>query len=210
MDTAARWNVVGMAVRIESEAGGGGTPLPADDFDLMERVAEGDPRAYRLLVERHLRKVHSLAFRLLGSRAEAEDVAQETFTRLWQGASGFVPRAKVSTWLYRIAHNLCIDRIRRRRESDQPALLDAVPASGRPSLHLHNKQRAEAVHTALDELPERQKVALTLTHYEGMSHAQAAEVIGVSVRALESLLARGRRALRESLAALVDDEGRGS
>jgi RNA polymerase sigma-70 factor (ECF subfamily) len=171
-----------------------------DDAVLMERIAGGDPGAYRELVERHVRGVHVFVYRMLGNRAEAEEVCQESFLRLWKQASTYVPRAKPSTWLYRIAHNLAVDQLRRRRRHVGDGV-DELPASGRPSLHLHDKQVAEAVQRALEELPERQRAAISLVHYQGMSNAEAAEVLGVKLRALESLLARGRRLLRELLAA---------
>jgi RNA polymerase sigma-70 factor (ECF subfamily) len=207
-DLSPLWNSIagssgGLRARVAPE----GSVVPATDLDLMERVAGGDPRAYRELVERHLRGVHVFVYRMLGSRAEAEEVCQETFLRVWKQAGTYVARAKPSTWLYRIAHNLAVDRIRRRREGAHPLGLEEVPTSERPSLHLHDKQVAEAVQRALDELPERQRAALSLVHYQGMSNAEAAEVLGVKLRALESLLARGRRQLREQLAAF-HSEGR--
>lgn len=177
------------------------------DLELFERVQSGDPRAYRALVERHVRGIHAFAYRMLGSRAEAEEVCQESFLRLWQQADTFVVRAKLSTWLYRVAHNLAIDRLRRRREGSHPVGIEEVPASERPSLHLHDKQVALAVERALAELPERQRAAIGLVHYQGLSNAEAAEVLGVNVRALESLLARGRGQLRERLKHLRSAEG---
>jgi RNA polymerase sigma-70 factor (ECF subfamily) len=178
-----------------------------DDDQLITRVQSGDPRAYRELVERHVRGVHAFVYRMLGSRAEAEEVCQESFLRLWKHADTFVARAKPSTWLYRVAHNLAIDRLRRRREAAHPLGIEEVPGSDRPSLHLYDKQVAEAVERALGELPERQRAAISLVHYQGMSNAEAAEVLGVKVRALESLLARGRLQLRERLADFKSREG---
>ncbi len=180
---------------------------PQNDAELLERVASGDPRAYRDIVERHVRGVHAFVYRMLGNRAEAEEVCQESFLRLWQQADTFVARAKPSTWLYRVAHNLAIDRLRRRRETSHPAGIEEVPNSERPSLHLYDKQVAEAVERALAELPERQRAAISLVHYQGLSNAEAADVIGVKVRALESLLARGRQQLRERLADFRTREG---
>jgi RNA polymerase sigma-70 factor (ECF subfamily) len=173
----------------------------------MERIVGGDARAYRELVERHVRGLHSFVYRMLDNRAEAEEVCQESFLRLWKQSTTFVPRAKPSTWLYRIAHNLAIDQLRRRRRNHSEGI-DELPASGRPSLHLHDKQVAEAVQRALGELPERQRAAIGLVHYQGMSNAEAAEVLGINVRALESLLARGRRQLRRELAPYQASEGR--
>jgi RNA polymerase sigma-70 factor, ECF subfamily len=181
--------------------------VPQDDAELLERVASGDPRAYRELVERHVRGVHAFVYRMLGSRAEAEEVCQESFLRLWKQADNFVAHAKPSTWLYRVAHNLAIDRLRRRREASHPTGIEEVPTSERPSNHLYEKQVAEAVERALAGLPERQRAAISLVHYQGLSNAEAAEVLGVKVRALESLLARGRRELRDKLAEFRAREG---
>lgn len=178
-----------------------------DEHALVARVAEGDVRAYRQLVDRHLTGINAFLVRLLGNRAEAEEVAQETFLRLWSKAGSFVPRAKPSTWLYRVAHNLAIDRLRRRREAPSDALADEMPASGRPSLHLEQKQLAVAVQAALADLPERQRAAIELVHYQGMTTAEAAEVMDVGEHALESLLARARRKLRETLAHVEREPG---
>jgi RNA polymerase sigma-70 factor, ECF subfamily len=178
-----------------------------DEHALVAKVADGDVRAYRQLVDRHLTGIHAFLVRLLGNRAEAEEVAQETFLRLWSKAGSFVPRAKPSTWLYRVAHNLAIDRLRRRREAPSDVLADEVPASGRPSLHLEQKQLAVAVQSALADLPERQRAAIELVHYQGMSTAEAAEVMDVGEHALESLLARARRKLRETLAHVGREQG---
>ncbi len=178
-----------------------------DDAALLERVQGGDPRAYRELVERHVRGVHAFVYRMLGSRAEAEEVCQESFLRLWKHADTFVARAKPSTWLYRVAHNLAVDRLRRRREASHPLGIEEVPSSERPSLLVYDKQVAAAVDASLSALPERQRAAISLVHYQGMSNAEAAEVMGVKVRALESLLARGRQQLRELLADFKSREG---
>ena len=174
-----------------------------NEVQLIELVAGGDVRAYRQLVDRHLRGIHAFAYRMLGSRAEAEEICQETFLRLWEHAGRYVPSAKPSTWIYRIAHNLSIDRLRRRREPSSGVRPDELPGSERPSGLFLERQVADAVQKALSELPERQRAAMGLVHYQGLSNAEAAEVLGVGVRALESLLARARRQLRESLAALA-------
>jgi RNA polymerase sigma-70 factor, ECF subfamily len=172
----------------------------SDEVGLIELVATGDVRAYRQLVDRHLRGIHAFAYRMLGSRAEAEEVSQETFLRLWEHAGRYVPQAKPSTWIYRIAHNLSIDRLRRRRERPSAVAPDDLPGSERPSGLFHERQLAEAVQQALAALPERQRAAIGLVHYQGLSNAEAADVLGVGVRALESLLARARRQLRDNLA----------
>ena len=173
----------------------------AHEFNLLRRVADRDTAAYRELVDAHLPRIARFAERLLGNRAESEDVAQETFMKLWTSAATFTPQARPSTWLYRIAHNACIDRLRKRRAETE--LGESTAAADRPSGLFARKQTSEAVQKALAELPERQRAALTLVHYEGLSGDEAAAVLEISVEALESLLARGRRALRESLRALA-------
>lgn len=166
----------------------------------MRDIARGDPSAYRAMCDRFLVPIHRFAQRMLGSEAEAEDVAQETFLRIWQHASRYTPNAAVSTWIYRIARNLCIDRIRRRK--DDSHRISQIDVEERPSLLLARKELSAQVEEALQELPDRQRMALCLVHYEGLSQSEAADVMEVGVLALESLLARGRRTLRKRLAAL--------
>lgn len=181
------------------------TGQAAAEAELMRHIGDGDGKAFRQLVDAHGDSVLNFCQRMLGSRAEAEDATQETFLRAWNHASTWTPRAKLVTWLYRIAQNLCVDRLRRRREKlDDEA--DA-PTSMRPSLLLQRKRVAEAVTAALDELAPRQRVAVTLVHFQGLSNAEAAAAMDVEVDALESLLARGRRKLRQSLKTLAPDMG---
>ena len=168
----------------------------AHEHSLMRRVADRDIAAYRELVDANLPRIARFAERFLGNAAEAEDVAQETFLKLWTAASSFTPQAKPSTWLFRIAHNLCIDRIRKRRVE---APLSEQSGADRPSGLFARKRTSEAVQRALAELPERQRGAITLVHYEGLSGDEAAGVLEISVDALESLLSRARRSLRERL-----------
>jgi RNA polymerase sigma-70 factor (ECF subfamily) len=172
----------------------------ADDLSCVQRVGRGDQRAYRALVDRYLGGITRFALRLLRDQGEAEEVAQETFLRLWTEARSFEPRAQPKTWLYRIARNQCIDRLRKRRVHGQEQELSDESESGdRPSGLFARKETAERVEQALASLPERQRAALTLVHYEGLSGAEACEVLELSAEALESLLARGRRSLREQL-----------
>jgi RNA polymerase sigma-70 factor (ECF subfamily) len=170
-----------------------------DEIDLMRRTANGDAAAFRTLADAHVRRIMSYAHRLLNDRTEAEDVAQETFLRLWKEAGRYEPRARVSTWLHRIAHNLCVDRLRARHAQSSDGLEDER-ASQEPGGLLDQKMAASAVERALAALPERQRAAITLVHYQELGNIEAADVLGISVEALESLLARGRRTLREALA----------
>ena len=184
------------------------TDPTSDDLACVQSVGRGDARAYRRLVDRYLLGITRFAARILNDAGEAEEVAQETFLRLWTEAAGFEPRAQPKTWLYRIARNQCIDRLRKRRTRGGAALpldegaADASSGEDRPSLLFARKQTALRVEQALDALPERQRAAITLVHYEGLSGAEACEVLEISLEALESLLTRGRRGLREQLSEL--------
>ncbi len=169
-----------------------------EDGELMSRVSAGDQTAYRELSAKYLERVLNYSYRIVGSRADAEEVTQEAFLRLWKDAEKWKPNAKVSTWLFRVAHNLCIDRMRRRKHtSDQE--VELATDSVRPSRVLSRRVVADAVREAVDDLPERQREALMLSHYEGMGNPEIGEVLGVSVEAVESLLGRARRSLRATL-----------
>lgn len=169
------------------------------DLDQITRAAAGDAAAVRALVNRYSPGVLALATRMLGDSAEAEDVTQETFIRAWKALPGWEPRAKFSTWLHRVALNLCYDRLRKKREVLPDELPDrADPAPG-PQDALDQSQRVRAVESAISSLPERQSAALTLCALQGHSQSEAAEIMEISVEALESLLARARRTLRAQL-----------
>ncbi|HEX5100097.1 MAG TPA: sigma-70 family RNA polymerase sigma factor [Polyangiaceae bacterium] len=178
-----------------------------DDALLVLRVGEGDVAAYRALVERYAAKLSRFAERLLRDGTEAEDVVQETFLRLWQRASEYQPKARVTTWLHRITHNLAVDRLRARGRTLPLPEEEEMPVSARQPTLLDEKRRVVALEAALAALPERQATAIVLVHLHGLTGAEAAEVLGVGMEAVESLLARGRRALKSELTGLVKAEG---
>ncbi|MEO5620962.1 MAG: RNA polymerase sigma factor [Cypionkella sp.] len=173
------------------------------DEALLVLYANGDPDAARLLTGRLLPRVMGYAGRLLGDRTEAEDVAQEAMLRLWKIAREWrADEAKVSTWVYRVAGNLCTDRLRLRQRRRSEALDDvAEPESGAPSAvaGLIEADRMAALDAALASLPERQREAVVLRHIEGLSNPEIAEVLQIGVEAVESLTARGKRALAAAL-----------
>jgi len=167
-----------------------------DDEDLLARYARGDAEAARALTLRLTPRVLAHAVRLLGDRAEAEDVTQEALLRLWRMAPDWRRgEARVSTWLYRVTANLCTDRLRRRRGSaldDLPEIADgAEPVEAR----MQRGARAEALQAALMQLPERQRQAVVLRHIEGLGNPEIARIMDIGPRAVESLTARGKRAL---------------
>jgi RNA polymerase sigma-70 factor (ECF subfamily) len=172
---------------------------PADDV-LLRRFASGDAAAARALTLRLTPRVHAHAMRLLGDRAEAEDVTQEALLRLWRIAPDWREgEAKVSTWLYRVTANLATDRLRKKRG----VALDSVPESEDdaqgPAGILQDKARAEALQRALAALPGRQRQAVVLRHLEGLGNPEIAGIMEISAEAVESLLARGKRALTAAL-----------
>ena len=175
------------------------------DEELLARVARGEPAAVRALTARKLPRILALAGRILGERSEAEDVAQEAMLRAWKQAGRWTPgKARFDTWLHRVALNLCNDRLRRRRETLMPAPPDKADDGPAPDRGLHAADVGRRVAAAMQALPERQREAIVLCHYQEISNIEAAELMGVSVDALESLLARGRRALRAGLADLAE------
>ena len=177
-----------------------------DDTALLARVAAGEAQAFRGLVDRHLPTVLAIARRMLRDDAEAEDVAQEALLRLWRNAAALeLGAGGVRPWLRRVASNLCIDRVRSRRNT---TAVDQVPEQAEPASqvrHLVERDLSARVDAALKALPERQRLAITLFHYEGMSQIEVGEMMGISDEAVESLLARARRTLKVSL----KDEWRG-
>ena len=171
------------------------------DEDLVRRVGQGDPAAIQAMVARKLPRMLALAQRMLGDPVEAEDVAQEALLRAWRQAPRWVPgKAKFDTWLHRVALNLCYDRLRRRREVPTAALPERPDEGPAPDRGLIAADTGAAVNAALARLPDRQREAIVLCHYQELTNIEAAGLMEVSIEALESLLSRGRRALRLALA----------
>jgi len=177
---------------------------PSDEA-LMALVAQGDEGAFRRLAARHTAPSLRLAGRMTGNLAEAEDVVQEALLRVWRAADRWRPTAAFRTWLYRIVVNLCIDRGRRPSLAPLDDAGDpADPAPG-PAAALEQGRMARRVAAAVADLPERQRIALVLTYYEGLGNEETARVLDTSVGGVESLLVRARRSLKTSLAGLMDE-----
>jgi len=178
------------------------------DEALLVLYANGDFAAAQALMLRLTPRVLGYATRLLNDHAEAEDVAQDAMMRLWKVAPEWRQgEAKVSTWLYRVVSNLCTDRLRKRRTVALESV--AEPEDGRASVvqGMIEQERAVALDAALATLPERQRQAVVLRHLEGATNPEIAQVLEISVEAVESLTARGKRALTVALADRRKDLG---
>lgn len=175
------------------------------DAALMAGIASGDIGALGVLVRRHQSAALAMAYRILGRWDQAEDVAQDAFLRVHRAAASYIPSAAFTTWLYRIVVNLCQDVLRKRRgEIEPPGDLSNGKTVG-PEAALGRSERVEAVRRAVTALPERQRIAVVLHRYTGLSHAEIAESTGWTVSAVESCLVRAYARLRECLADLKED-----
>lgn len=174
------------------------------DADLVKAIGSGDMDALGELVGRHQQKIRALAYRTLGCWDLADDVAQEVFLRVHRSADNYQPKAKVSTWLYRIAVNLCLDVLRRSKRAPDRLPGDVnLPVAVGPD-PLETSERVEIIRHAVADLPDRQRIVLNLHRYEDLSHQEITEVTGWSQSAVESLLVRAYANLRKSLAKLIE------
>jgi RNA polymerase sigma-70 factor, ECF subfamily len=173
-----------------------------DDVALMGRIAAGDAASFRVLASLYSARLFAYCKRLTGSASIAEDLVQEVFLRVWTRANSYEPRAKLSTYLFHIAHNLAIDELRKAK-SRGSEVDEELPGSERnPERSLLRKQASLRLEEALLLLAERQRAALLLKYSDHLSQAEVAEVLGLSEEATESLLARARKTLR----ALMNEE----
>ncbi|MGP1273930.1 MAG: RNA polymerase sigma factor [Caulobacterales bacterium] len=173
---------------------------PDSDAALARALARGEPAAMQGFVARTLPQITGIARRMLGDGAEAEDVAQETYLRVWRNADRWKPgAAKFDSWVMRIAVNLCYDRLRKRREAQMPEGLDRETGEAGADARLAAEDSRKSVLAAVAALPERQRLALELCHFQELGNIEAAGIMEVSVEAMESLLSRARRTLRERL-----------
>jgi RNA polymerase sigma-70 factor (ECF subfamily) len=168
------------------------------DEELMEQVKKGDRASFSELVTRHTNKFYGLAYRMLASREEAEDTVQESFLMLWASPEKWDSgrKAKFTTWFYRVVANACLDRKRKARGVTPGEDFDPPDTGMGTEQILENRNKREDMERHIAELPDSQQTALTLCFYEGVSNREAAEIMGLSVKALESLLMRAKATLR--------------
>ena len=171
------------------------------DAELLMRFSKGDCAAAKALTSRLAPVVFAQAFRMLGDRTEAEDVTQESLLRLWKIAPDWdANRAKITTWLYRVTSNLCIDRLRKSNRNSGDEVPELADDTSGVDCKLQITARAQALQHALQTLPGRQRQAMLLRHIEDLSNPEISDIMEVSVEAVESLVSRGKRALAITLA----------
>lgn len=175
-------------------------PDERTDETLLSGIAAGDMRSLRTLSDRHSGKIFALSYRMLGSADEADEVAQEALIRIWKNAGGWEPgRAAFTTWLHRVVTNLCLDRLRRRKggaELDEALLPPVEPIAEE---RIAGQELGAIMAEGIASLPDRQRAALVLFHYEELSVSEIAAVLETTVASVESLLARARRSLKQRL-----------
>ena len=191
-----------------------------DDTQLMLRFQEGNEKAFEEIVRRHQKKVLNLAYRYLGANYSfAEDVAQEVFVRVCKSRESYRPSAKLSTWIFRIAINICLNEQRRMRpvqfpssrgagDEDSGDFERAGPPDDKslsPKEALEREELRLKVRTAISRLPEKQRLAIILNRYEHMSYEETADVLGCSLDAVKSLLFRARESLKKWLSKYMED-----
>lgn len=169
------------------------------DLSLLQQVKDGDQQAFGVLVGELYPAVYRAAMRVLRHEQEAEDVAQDVFLKIWNDPPDLRADANLKAWSARVATNGAIDRFRKKKPDVSDELPDQVDPAASADGAMQADEAAEAVQEAIDHLPERQRLALVLTYYQGLPNKEAAELLDVSVDALESLLARARRALKATL-----------
>jgi RNA polymerase sigma-70 factor (ECF subfamily) len=179
--------------------------------ELIARVAEGDERAFQILVTRHQTSVLNLIYKLMGDRSKSEDLAQEVFFQVWRASKSYRHKSKFATWLYRICVNLCLNEIksaRRKRwlqffqplpDSKDPLDESLVDDSPNAEDLLVARERNRQISNALLSLPENQRIAVVLKRYENLSYEEISRLLDCSIAAVESLLVRAKRSLQKKL-----------
>jgi len=172
----------------------------ADDKQLLAWTVDGNQQAFKLLMQRHIKAISAYAFQILKNKSLAEEICQETFLRVWQKSASWTDQGySVKSWIYKICYNLCIDLIR-KQDKERKIKLETQHRQDSISViePVHHIQYEQVLY-ALQTLPERQANALILNAFQGLNNTDAAQVMDVSIEALESLLARARRKLKQLL-----------
>ena len=179
------------------------------DTELIQQIVQGDERAFDQLVSKYQHSVFNIIYRYIGNYEDVEDVAQEVFIKIWQNAHSFKGKSKFSTWLYRIVVNQCLDyRSKHKRKLvslDEMTEKEQTPESLIVEVDHEQRKKAEIVRKAVGDLPERQRIAIVLSKFEDKSYKEIAEIMGVSLSAVESLIFRAKESLKKKLLPLKKD-----
>lgn len=176
------------------------------DAKMIKKVAEGDEVAFEQMVKKYEHRVLNTIYRYIGKSDEAEDIAQEVFIKVWSHAKSFKGKSKFSTWLYRIVVNQCLNY--RCKHKERLTSLDEImeqgktPESLKVEIEFERQRKSKIVRRAINELPKRQRIALVLSKFEGKSYKEIAQIMGISLSSVESLIFRARGALKKKLLSL--------
>jgi RNA polymerase sigma-70 factor (ECF subfamily) len=211
METVLNWGYgIYMIEKTEIE-------VPDPDVRLMLRFKEGDAEAFELLFSRHTRAMVNFAYRFVRNRELAEELAQEIFLRVYEGAAAYKAQARFTTWLYRIATNVCLNEIRKPhfrvalqslttgRTRDGETVPIDVETESEPDKHLEQQAISRALKQALDQIPDKQRIAFILNKYQELSYAEVSEIMKISEKAAKSLIHRAKEALAEKLKPLLPE-----
>jgi RNA polymerase sigma-70 factor (ECF subfamily) len=189
--------------------------LDSEEKVLLKRLQEGDRAAFAQLVEKHSPRIYGQALRMMQDPAEAEEILQETFLQVVRHIEDFRGQSQLGTWLYRIATNQALMRLRRRRPPSIPkddaghdgleTLLPSADWSKRPEAELLGQEAREEMERAIAELPDTLRIVFLMRDVEGLSTAETAEALGLSISAVKSRLLRARLKLRNELSAYFSE-----
>jgi RNA polymerase sigma-70 factor (ECF subfamily) len=172
-----------------------------DDESLLRRIQDGDHEAFASLVHRHAKRFYGVAYRIVHDRDDAEDLVQSAFLKLWERPELWDQRrqTKFTTWFYTVVTNLCLDHAKRKRPLPLADEIELVDGGPKQDDLLDGKQRRAVLDRLIQQLPERQQLALNLCFYEELSNQEAADIMGVNLKALQSLIMRAKTTLKERL-----------
>ena len=181
-------------------------PLNLDDKFLMCQIQEGSHEAFATLVDRHSNRFYRIAYRLVSSKDDAEDIVQNAFLKLWNRPNLWDPGkgAKFTTWFYKVVINMCLDHRKKKKLINLSEDIELADENPGPDVLFDEYQKQVLLEQFIYELPERQQLAINLCFYEGLSNNEAAQIIGVTVKALQSLVMRAKTTLKYKVKRYLD------